>query len=166
MPDLVLLRHGKSDWNAGGAGDRQRPLARRGVEAAQTMGRVIARVHRVPEVVLTSPAVRARTTAELAVAAGSWGCPIRVIDGFYGGGVGDVIDLLRRAPEVERLVAVGHEPTWSALAGALIGGGDIRMPTAAAVSIGVPSWSGLGRNTGELRWMLVPRLFTDAELAV
>ena len=41
MKRLIILRHGKSDWNAGAASDHARPLNRRGTGAAVTMGRVL-----------------------------------------------------------------------------------------------------------------------------
>ena len=166
MPDLVLMRHGKSDWGVSTVNDRNRPLAARGIKAAQTMGRALTAVHRTPELIMTSPAIRANTTAEIAAEAGGWTCPIWVIDDFYGGGVGDAIAALRKAPDVERIVAIGHQPTWSSLTNSIIGGGDVAFPTAAVVSLGVPDWQRLGPKTGQLRWMLAPRLFTDYDLSV
>jgi phosphohistidine phosphatase SixA len=61
-------------------------------------------------------------------------------------------------------MAVGHEPTWSHTASLLIGGGSIRVVTGAVAAVEVASWAGLAPGGGRLLWMLVPRLFTDADL--
>jgi phosphohistidine phosphatase len=165
MPDLLLFRHGKSDWDAPFGYDRERPLAERGIRAARTMGRLLTLAHQVPDLVLTSPAVRARTTAELAAEAGEWAAPIVAVDAFYGAGPGAVIDVLRDAGgDAERVMAVGHEPTWSHTASLLIGGGSIRVVTGAVAAVEVTTWAGLSPGGGRLRWMLVPRLFADTGL--
>ncbi|HMF03267.1 MAG TPA: phosphoglycerate mutase family protein, partial [Acidimicrobiia bacterium] len=78
MPALILFRHGKSDWDAADAGDdRARPLARRGRKAAERMGRFLARAGQVPDVAITSPALRAAETLRLAMEGGGWSCPVR-----------------------------------------------------------------------------------------
>src|SRR5438874_4156978 len=49
VPALVLLRHAKSDWDADyGGDDRHRPLSKRGVGAARTMGRLLSSSGNVP----------------------------------------------------------------------------------------------------------------------
>jgi phosphohistidine phosphatase len=165
MPDLLLFRHGKSDWDAPFGVDRERPLAERGIRAARTMGRVLTLADQVPDLVLTSPAVRARTTAALATEAGGWRTPTVTVDAFYGGGPEAVIEALREAAGgAGRVMAVGHEPTWSHTASLLIGGGSIRVVTGAVAAVEVASWAGLAPGGGRLLWMLVPRLFTDADL--
>ena len=74
MKTLILFRHGKSDWNTDYAADHDRPLAKRGRNAAATMGAMLARIEQVSDRVLTSSAVRARETVELAAEAGGWKC--------------------------------------------------------------------------------------------
>ncbi|MDX1690429.1 MAG: histidine phosphatase family protein [Acidimicrobiia bacterium] len=165
MPELILLRHAKSDWDAAFDHDRERPLNPRGRRAAASMGRALRLMHRVPDRIVTSPAVRARTTVEIAAAAGTWDVPIEVEDRLYGGGVDDVLGVLReRGGDARRMAAVGHEPTWSALAAAIIGGGSLRVPTGMAMGLDVPEWTRLGHRSGRLLWMLPPRLLTDGDL--
>ncbi len=167
MPELLLFRHGKSDWNAGFGHDRERPLSTRGRTAASTMGRVLTGMAKQPDLILTSPATRARTTAELAAEAGGWTAPIEKVDEFYGAGPGMVFTKVAATPaEVERLMIVGHEPTWSHTASLLIGGGSVRVVTGAVTAIEVPRWDRVEPGAGLLRWMLAPRLFTDGDLAL
>ena len=60
VKELILLRHAKSDWAAPFADDADRPLNGRGREAAGVMGRVLTLAGRAPDLVLASPAQRAR----------------------------------------------------------------------------------------------------------
>ena len=95
MKRLMILRHGKSDWNAGASSDHARPLNRRGTGAAMTMGRLLTRLGEVPDLIVTSSAVRARETALLAADAGDWGCETIEVDDLYGTSAGGA---LRGAP--------------------------------------------------------------------
>jgi len=167
MAELVLMRHAKSDWGAGIDVDSKRPLSARGRDAAVVMGRVLTATGKAPDFVITSPAVRAHSTAEMASAAGGWNASVHVVDELYGGGAIAVVAALRAVPAPSnRVMVVGHEPTWSETVGILIGGGDFRMPTGAAAGLEVlvGSWEAIGPGTCRLRWLLPPRLFTDGDL--
>ena len=162
MKRLVLLRHGKSDWDAGAATDHERPLAKRGVRAAKTMGQLLAAAGVAPDLVVTSSALRARTTAELAMEAGGWHSVARVEASLYGASPGEVIRVIQSTDDhVESLLLVGHEPTWSSLASVLTGGSRVRVATATAVGmdLDVIRWSHVEPSCGELAWLLPPRLF-------
>ena len=160
MPTLILLRHGKSDWT-GTQDDPRRPLAPRGERAARQTGEFLTRIDRVPDAVITSPAERAFQTARLAMEAGNWSCPVREADALYGGNARDLIAELRReTASVRVLLAVGHEPTWSESVAALIGGGNVAMPTAAmaCIDLGDTAWRDVAPACGMLLWLLPPRL--------
>ena len=167
MNEIILMRHGKSDWGAPFDNDAARPLAARGRHAAVTMGKVLTAAGRAPDFILSSPAVRAHSTAEMAADAGGWRADVHVVDSLYGSGPAAVLGALRTVPEPSRRVLlVGHEPTWSESVRVLIGGGEVRMPTAAAAGLEVlvGSWAAIGPATCRLRWLLPPRLFTDGDL--
>jgi phosphohistidine phosphatase len=91
MLQLVLMRHAKSDWDVAYVSDHDRPLAERGVRSAVIMGRLLTSSDQVPDLIVTSSAVRATRTAELAAEAGSWKCPIVEGRKIYGGGPGAVL---------------------------------------------------------------------------
>jgi phosphohistidine phosphatase len=159
MPVLMLMRHGKSSWDAPWERDHDRPLAPRGVKAAGRIGRFISEAGLRPQLVVSSTAVRAETTARLAAESGGWDCRVESDGELYGGGVQAVLGRVRQLPDdLERVVLVGHNPTWALATSALIGGGEIRFPTAAAACIGfeVP-WRRLDVGAGELRWFIIPR---------
>lgn len=167
MRTLLLLRHAKSDWDAPAGGDHERPLSKRGRKAAALVGAFLARAGAVPDRVLTSSAVRARTTVELAAAAGKWRSEIEVTPAFYESSPEAVLAEVRRQPkEVETLLVAGHEPVWSTLASRLVGGGAIRFPTAAvaAIELETDDWSEVAPGRGRLLWLVVPRLLEDLGL--
>ncbi len=160
MKRLILLRHGKSDWDAGAPSDHARPLAQRGVRAARAVGHFLARSGAVPDLVRTSSAVRARTTAELAAEAGRWPCPIEVVAALYGASPGDVVRLVREQPEeAGSVMLVGHEPTWSSLASLLTGGARFRVKTATAIALDFTSgWAGVSPGDAEVGWVIQARM--------
>ncbi len=161
--EIGLLRHGKSDWAAGSATDHERPLAERGVRDARVMGRFLRQAERLPELVCTSSAVRARTTAELAVDSGRWQCRIDVTRELYATEPEKVFDFLRRLEgESQRVVLVGHNPTWEQFLKALIGGGRFKLSTAslAWVDLSLDRWEDCRPGSGILRWLVAPKLLT------
>lgn len=159
MKTVLLLRHGKSDRDTDTGVDRERRLAKRGEKAARTMGRLLQ--GRVPDAALTSPAVRARATLDLAMEAGGWKCPVQVSESLYRTGPGDVLAEITRQPdEVDTLLLVGHEPTWSDTVALLVGGGRHRLPTAAlaGVDFDADRWGDVRAGDGELTLLVPPRL--------
>lgn len=161
MKTILLLRHGKSDWEAEYGADHERPLAARGRSAAERMGRLLGDAGAIPELVLTSPAVRAADTVRLAAAAGGWTCPVETREELYRGFLEGILEVIRGCPDSARSVLLaGHEPTCSELAAALVGGARIRFPTAAAARIDLPvdAWRGAAFGAGSLIWLVTPKL--------
>ncbi|MEB3162784.1 MAG: histidine phosphatase family protein [Prochlorothrix sp.] len=165
---LILFRHGKSDWEGDSVQDHDRPLAKRGIKAAQAMGQLLSRAEQVPDLVRSSTALRARSTAELAHTAGGWPCPLEFMADLYETTPQGVISMVKGVPDrmggrpLDRLMLVGHEPTWSMLTALLMGGGRVEVPTAALVGIDleIETWAAIGPGKGCLRWLFLPRLLT------
>ena len=161
MKTVMLLRHGKSDWGSDTGDDRDRPLAKRGQRAARVMGELLGGGGLAPDAAITSPAVRARTTLELAMKAGGWMCPVQVSEALYGEGPHAVLEEVAKLPgDVTRVLLVGHEPTWSEITGLLVGGGNHRVPTGAlvAIDLDVDTWADAAPGQGQLAFLLPPRL--------
>ncbi len=157
MVEILLMRHAKSEHPAGLA-DRDRPLSPRGRSASAAMGRTLSGFGIRPDLILTSPARRAASTARRTAAAAGWDVPVLEIETFYGGGVPDVLQALELEPAHDSVLAVGHEPTWSEAVAALVDGGRFAMVTAAVACIEAP---GPFVGSGRLRWMLHPRLVPE-----
>jgi phosphohistidine phosphatase len=128
------------------------------------MGRVLAGWGWLPDVVLTSSAVRARDTVELAGQAGQWPCPVEVVDWLYGAEPADVVSrLVERDRLPPRVLIAGHEPTLSELVSLLISGGRVRMPTAAVACLELEGeWRELAPGRGRLLWLITPKLVQSA----
>ncbi len=162
---LYIVRHAKSDWGTPEGRDHERPLAKRGVKAAKLMGRFLTTIGEVPHAVLSSSALRARTTAELMAEAGGWDVEISRDRALYESHAEQVLEIVsRQDDDAGRLVIVGHEPTWSSLVALLTGGSDVRMTTAALARVDLgTSWSQVAAGRGILMWMVTPRLLQAAE---
>lgn len=161
MKTLIFLRHGKSDWNATYGTDHSRPINKRGEKAAILMGQFLKKTNQIPDSVITSSAVRALTTAQIASEAGSWGCAIRVTDSLYGASPNEVLQEIRREPDkADILLLAGHEPTCSESVGMFIGRAFVRFPTAAMARIDfdVASWDQVDFGHGRLSWLVTPKL--------
>jgi phosphohistidine phosphatase len=154
------MRHAKSDWEADYGSDHDRPLNQRGVESARLMGRVLADQGLAPDVVISSTAVRARTTAELAMSAGDWEADLLLDRALYDEGPKGVLDVGARAPDLPRLMLVGHQPTWSMLVAALTGkSAEMKTASVAVVDVDLEVWSWLPEASGKLNRLLQPREF-------
>jgi phosphohistidine phosphatase len=162
----MILRHAKSDWNAGASSDHARPLNRRGTRAALTMGHVLARIGEVPDLVYTSSAQRARETVMLAAEAGAWDTNIVEVDDLYGTSANGALVIAANAPDdVERLMLVGHQPTWGYLIHAVTGASvEVKTATVTGIDMRMERWEHAPASTGSLTYLLQPRLFENWEL--
>ena len=156
---LILLRHAKSDWSVASSGDLERPLSPRGLRSAQAVGRFLASAGLLPDLALTSPALRARSTLDLAAKSGAWGCEVLVTEALYGT-AGEVLAEIGSTPDrVRTLLAVGHQPAWSEVVTLLTGCGAIRLPTGSVLVLGSEAerWPDLARAGGAVELLLTPR---------
>ena len=145
MKSLLLLRHAKSSWKQPELPDHDRPLKRRGRRDAPRMGRLLLREGLVPDLILTSSAVRARETAEAVATACGESAELRPLRELYLAGPGDYALLLGALPDGnDRVMVVGHNPTLEELLQLLTGARET-MPTAALalVELSIESWDEL-----------------------
>ena len=118
---LLLLRHAKSSRNIPSTPDHERPLSKRGRNAAQVMGRVMRSEDLVPDLVLVSTARRAMETLE---ALEPW-AEQPILDAkkaLYLASAPSMLDLLRNLKETaQSVLLIGHNPGLHALAVLLVG---------------------------------------------
>ena len=158
MKTLLLMRHAKSDWDADYGVDHDRPLNERGRRSARAMGKLLAQIGLQPDLIVSSTALRARSTAMLADEAGQWRSEILLDEALYGGGTGAVIEAAASVPDVGRLMLVGHQPTWSMLVSALTGERvDMKTATVAVVDFDIIEWGALPGSRGVLNMVYRPR---------
>jgi len=146
MKTLMLLRHAKSSWDDQSLSDRERPLTKRGVAAAPRMGHLLADERLVPDLILSSPAVRARKTAQAAAKACGYRGKVELVEDLYLATAGKLLgEAQSRSPEnVERLLLVAHNPGMEDLV-TILSGRRERFPTAALAvfEVGIDRWKDL-----------------------
>jgi phosphohistidine phosphatase len=135
---LVVLRHAKSAW-PDGVPDRKRPLNGRGRRDAVAAGRWLRDNVGGLDVVVCSPAERARQTWEL-VAAELADPPDPTFDeDVYGASPDTLLDVVAALPDdAATALLIGHNPAFQDLVG-LLSGEEREMKTS---SLAVLTWSG------------------------
>lgn len=160
---LVLVRHSKASHAA--PSDIERPLTKRGLQMAEDLAQELAQRLGSIDLLLVSPAVRARQTAG-PLARHRAPEETRVEPSVYESGASGLLDLISVVPQTARtVVVVGHEPTISSLALLLHDADDAQaaavscgVPTATAVVLEVPSgWAGLRARIARIREVLTVR---------
>jgi phosphohistidine phosphatase len=156
---LHLLRHAHAgDSTTWDGPDERRPLTKRGRHQAQRLGRFLVASGTRPDVIVSSPKVRALQTAELIAEAFGMDVhlDLRLGDGFQ-------LTQLERIvldTDVAAPMLVGHDPDLSFVLSELCGGAGLAMRKGALATIDVlvPFRPG----SGTLRWLLPPDLLPDA----
>jgi phosphohistidine phosphatase len=162
--ELLLLRHGKSDWGVG-TDDFHRPLKQRGKRAAQRIGVWLAQQKIVPDYILTSPAERALVTAQkVCKAMGKRAESVRQDDRIYEARVEDLLEALGDCPDAAtRVMLVGHNPgleallVWLASDHVAVPGDGKLLPTATLARLVMPAdWRRLPRGCARLESITRP----------
>jgi phosphohistidine phosphatase len=154
MKTLTLVRHAKSSWDDSSLSDRDRGLNARGERDAPVMGKRIAAAGVRPSMIITSPAVRAWTTAK--IIAQEIGYPIEFLqreNDLYLASLDTLLDVVvAQENEFNHLMIVGHNPGLTDFANFLSPGLTSNLPTAGVVSVSlnIEDWKLYERPTTEL----------------
>lgn len=110
MKQLFVLRHGKSNWDANYNTDFDRPLAPRGIKAASKMAEFIEANSLEPELIISSPANRAISTAQI-VSEHLGGIEIQPEPTIYGASSHELSRIVMSlSPDLAQVLLVGHNP--------------------------------------------------------
>ncbi len=156
MKRLLLLRHAKSSRDNPRLQDFDRPLAKRGREAAPEIGRHMRKAGWLPDLVLCSTAKRTQETADLVLAELGGKAEVRFVDALYLAAPEQMLKEIRAVDgKVGTLLVVAHNPGTALLANYLAASGDKhvihrlreKFPTAALAvfEIDAESWRQLER---------------------
>ncbi len=153
---LFLLRHADAGDPAAWHGDdADRPLSEKGELQAERLGAFLAGIGFRADVLVTSPKVRARRTAE--IVAEAIGAGVRLDERLAGGFDPETVDaIVAEAGAPARVVLAGHDPDFSQLLGWLVGADGLTMKKGAFARIDVRGSVAGGR--GALRWLIPPDL--------
>ncbi|NPA44591.1 MAG: histidine phosphatase family protein [Chlorobi bacterium] len=122
MKKIMIMRHAKSDWADSSMRDFDRPLNKRGKLAAPIMGKEIKKRDLSPDLIISSPALRAKMTAEAVAENTNYNKNIVWDESFYFGYTNEIIQKIKKVDEsFEKVIIFGHNPTWSAIAEKLSG---------------------------------------------
>ena len=159
MKTLLLLRHAKSDWDDSSLRDFDRPLAARGERDAPRIGKALRKRVPMPDLIISSPAARAKATIEAVIKAAKVNLGIRFEEAVYGASSPELLTLIRRLPDESSCVLlVGHNPGFKDVVGRLSGSHG-RMPTAAlaCIEFQIDRWEDVEDGKGKLNWLLTPK---------
>ncbi|CRI64940.1 putative phosphohistidine phosphatase, SixA [Thiocapsa sp. KS1] len=167
MPrELLILRHAKSDWDSVASSDFERPLTKRGKSDAPKVGAWLYREGLVPDLVVSSPAERAKQTAakvckclDIKKRQILWDTDI------YEAEVPKLLSVLGRcSPDAAIVLLIGHNPGLEQLLMHLVGE-DLEipddgklLPTATVARLEMPDdWSALPCGSAQLISITRPR---------
>lgn len=154
---IYLLRHGIAEDESPDGSDEARRLTDMGVRKTRRVLKGLAGLIEAPDVILTSPLVRARQTAE--IAAERFGSPLEEVDVLGRAAPQRIIAMLTRRDEAS-VMAVGHEPTFSTIVEMLIcphgERGFIEFKKAGCACLELSQASSHPR--GRLIWLATPKL--------
>ena len=139
---LLILRHAKSSWEFEELSDHDRPLNNRGRRDAPLMGRKLLKEQLVPQIIISSSAVRAHSTAKKVAKACGYEDEILIDPALYGSGYSDYLNvLINQEDKHDIIMLVGHNPISEQLVEVLTGE-IVTMPTCAIACISLPitSW--------------------------
>lgn len=165
MKVLLLVRHAKSSWDDPSLDDVDRPLGKRGKKDAPEMGERLKKRGIMPDILLSSPAKRARSTAKkIAKRIGYPREKIRIVNEIYEGGPDRMLDILKNIPDDPgSIMLFGHNPDITEFANLLSGINIYNIPTCGIVSIHFQTddWQQVDYKKGELIFFDYPKKISD-----
>lgn len=153
------MRHAKSSWDDSSLPDFERPLNERGKDAAPKMGRVLEQLADEPEKVISSPAKRAKQTAELVKSSGGFSVDIDFDPRIYGASTSELIEVVSGVgDEFNTVLLFGHNPGFENLVRVLTGEFET-MPTAALawIELDIDAWNETAPDCGTLIELVRPK---------
>lgn len=165
MKKLLIVRHAKSDWEDINLPDFDRPLNSRGKKNAPEMASRLAKMNLVPEQIVSSPALRAITTANyFADGLGLSKNQIVMEPGIYEALPSTLLDIINNLDDSSSFTALfGHNPSLSSIVGILTDEDPVDLPTCSTVLIRFPfdSWKMVSAGTGDLAFIDYPKNGAD-----
>jgi len=168
MRTVSLYRHAKSSWDDPSLEDFDRGLSKRGLASAPRMGAYIREAGLMPDLVLSSKAVRARETFRLTFDDTDNAPELRLEQRLYLACAAIMLDMLRGLPDdVQHVMILGHNPGLHALALDLFSRGEPAAVDSicrkfstcglAVIDVEVDSWRTLRVGDGYLRSFITPK---------
>ena len=166
MKYLFLTRHAKSSWSNPGLADIDRPLNERGKKAAPFMGKLIVDKGEKPELLISSPAYRAFSTAKaFGEAMGLVENDIIIDSTIYGAGAQQLLELVQNQDDLHKSIMLfGHNPTFTSFVNLLTGSNIMNVVTCGVVRIDFEfsSWTDIDFGSGRLAYYEYPKKYDNS----
>ncbi len=164
MKTLLLLRHAKSSWKDTSVKDFDRPLNQRGLKAAPAIGRLMRKRKLQPELVLSSPAERARQTTQLVLEAAGLKTEVRYDERIYEASAARLFEIVSQIDEEAGMVMmVGHNPGFEELLEALTGEArSLSTAALACIELDIERWNKVKAGENQLAWLVRPKELKSA----
>lgn len=163
MKRLILIRHAKSSWDQLELADKDRPLNARGLKNAPMMGEVLRQKGIHPDRIFSSPAVRARSTAELIADRLDYPtAKIGICDELYMTGPECCLGLVHQmSPQLNEVCLVFHNPDITLLGLMLSDSCPLHLPTCSCLALDfeVDEWAFIMPNSGRLHFYEYPKKY-------
>lgn len=161
MKRLYIIRHAKSSWDQPQLSDFDRPLNKRGQKAAPFMGQRLKKYKVYPDLIISSSAERAKTTAELIAQEINYTVnEIRYIPSLYEAGYNDLLDILSQIEDkYQNIFIIGHNPTMTEAANQLSNYQVPDLPTSAifCIDFDIQSWIEIQDSLGNFVFFDYPK---------
>lgn len=161
MRTLFLIRHAKSSWDNPGLRDFSRPLNERGIHDAPKMAKLLVKHGIKPNLLVSSPAKRALTTALFF--AETFGIADEAVvreQDIYEAAPSDILQIINRLPDTAQTVMLfGHNPTLTEVANHFSEDPIYNVPTCGIVWIESPvdSWQAFNNGNATVKTCLFPK---------
>ena len=161
MKQLIVTRHAKSSWDSNAPSDFQRPLNKRGVRDTPIMAERLKERGTLPELILSSTAVRALETTDLLMATlGLKNNQLLTTDSIYEAPLPALEQAVNNLPDhISVAMIVGHNPGVSSLGSFLCSQPNLQMPTCAMAcfELDITSWKDTYRDCASMLWYDYPK---------
>lgn len=159
MKTLLLLRHAKSSKDDPSLKDFDRPLNARGKKDTQLIGTYIRNQKMNADLVISSPAERARQTAELVLKSAGLKVELTFDKRIYEASGRRFLNVISQVEDTANtVILIGHNSGFEELFEALIGEAR-HLPTASltCIELDVEKWSKVRTGVGYLKWLVAPK---------
>ena len=138
MKTLLMLRHARSILKSQNLSDHARPLDELAKQDALDMGKLLRNKDLIPDLIISSTALRAKTTAELVAKGGSYQGEIVLEQSLYQAKSKDYLKIIQGLSEKYTCVLlVGHNPTLEETIGLLAGSSGVKMTPCALAPLNI-----------------------------
>ena len=152
MKKLYLIRHAKSDWSNLSLEDFDRPLNKRGKRDAPFMANILKQKYMNPDLIISSPAYRAKKTTQIIAENISYKGEILYDEHLYGATLPNILEIINfTSDHYDNIFIIGHNPSLNMLAFYLVDFND-NIPTCGVLQIefNCDSWRDINKKFAKL----------------